>query len=147
MTVHRFETMRRVLAAVDLGCGALPALDYAAGIARCRGAHLIVMHATGFAGSPLDLHADEPDPVARETAARAFFDAWREGNGDTSAEFVSVRSRAPDGIVETAIERDVGLVVVAPLIRAGLEAAAHHSVTAALIRSCPCPVLAVPVTI
>ncbi len=141
---QQFTATRRVMAAVDNSRAAGQVLAYAAGVAKAVGARLIVLHVTGFSGSPLDLGIDEPkDPQADASTSQEIYGAFVKEIGDVPTEFANAEGRAQDVILEQVRNRDVDLLVVGTHGRTGIEAAFHHSVSEALVRLCPCPVLSV----
>lgn len=123
--------LRTILVPVEPGPTATPALMRARSLAQATGAelHLVTVLAT-------------PDPAAL-TAARERLDALARAHlGETRWRSVAEPAGRPrDGILRLAAGHD--LVVMGTHGRSGLQRLVLGSVTEAVVRTCPAPVLVV----
>ncbi len=140
-----FTGIRRILVAVDASDAAREVLDYAAAIARSRGAGLICVHALGGAMSPLGFVLDPPDPEHERRTATAYFERYSAQCKDVDIDVQLVEGRVPDAILEVVCRHDIDLLIMGTHGRTGLAHEMNVSVAETLVRLAPCPVLSIPV--
>lgn len=124
---------RRVLTAVDLSPMTRPALAWAGRVAEATGASLEAVHV-------VTTHAGAAASGKRQRIHRAYGEALPDGV-DLDSEVLA--GDPADRITGAAEEREVDLVVVATHGRSGPSRLVLGSVSEALVRRAPCPVLVV----
>lgn len=124
---------RRVLTAVDLSPMTKPALAWAGRVAEATGASLEAVHV-------VTTHAGAAASGKRQRIHRAYGEAHPDGV-DLDSEVMA--GDPADRITAAAEEREADLVVAATHGRSGPSRLVLGSVSEALVRRAPCPVLVV----
>lgn len=143
-------TMSRVVVGVSGSTECLPAVRYAAEVARAHHAALIAVHAWVPPGGDL-ADRSHPSPVLREAwaeAARLRLLATLEAAigglpPDGPAELQVIRGEAGQTLVRVACEED-DLLVIGTGRRSRIGRALHANVSRYVLAHAACPVLAVP---
>ncbi len=141
---------KQILCASDLSEASLPAVSFAAAFARWYGARLTVLHVVpGF--DPIQVPAvriggDEPIvfPPSRdevEASARRLTAGMLTG---VDAQVTAAAGDPADVIVDQALSIPADLLVMGTHGRSNVERLFFGSVTDAVMRVAPCPVLTVP---
>jgi nucleotide-binding universal stress UspA family protein len=140
--------IKRVLCPTDLSEVSARAFDYAAAFAGWYGARLSVLHVAptlpamvGVSGAMLPPPPPEPEDY-RPAVER--FVAERSPTGSRPVETLVATGNPAARVVECAEETNADLVVVGTHGRHGLPRWLLGSVAEQLLRTAPCPVLAVP---
>ncbi|MCA9773071.1 MAG: universal stress protein [Myxococcales bacterium] len=146
---------KKILVPVDFSAGSREALDYALYLAGCCQGEVVVLHAwelpdfTSFGRVALAVRdesghgLEEVMPREAERAMKEFMEPYR--NRGAAARVRVEQGNPPKTIVRIAENEGFDLIVM------GTEGLAHvpgfliGSVTEKVVRSAPCPVLAVPV--
>ena len=137
--VREWPPHRRIL--VALGSTALgePKVSLAREYARALGADVVLLHVSPAAGDTSGA------PTTSLAATRAYLDtvaAHLEAAG-VRVELVVRSGRIADAIVAEAHTRQVDLIILGATARSGLIKAVAGSVSDAVVRSAPCPVVLV----
>lgn len=145
---------RKVLVPVDFSEASLATVRHALDLARRSGASVVILTVVDTSFPYPDLYSFE-DPkhdyfkVMRERAL-ARMKEWLEELGEGAAglevERLVARGRPAVEIPELAVEVGADLMVLGRSGGGGLRHAFMGSVTEALVRSAPCPVLVLPPT-
>lgn len=144
-------TIKKILCPVDFSESSDHAMQYALAFAETYGAELRLLHivevpAGALAASPMGT------PVLSIDNFEAFQDSCREHlehiAGKASEQYGNVSYRLGSGspflgIIQSAKEEDVDLIVVGTHGRTGLAHALIGSVAERIVRKAPCPVLTV----
>ena len=130
MTAKALETVRQVLLATDFSASSDAALGVARDYARQFGARLHVLHVVRPGGEPA-----VPAPLSE----------LAQDLGSNLSVRTAVESGSPASeIVRYAERHGVDLIVVGTHGRTGVTRALLGSVAERVVRTAPCPVLAVP---
>lgn len=133
---------RRLLCPVDFSDATADGLDAARRLAAGRAVSVVLLHAVDF---PHESVAGERQYLEVEDAVRERLDGLVEGFGDDDEVAVEVRrGDAREAILAAVAEEEMDLVIMPSHGRAGLDRLLHGSVTSEVVRTAPCPVLAVP---
>jgi nucleotide-binding universal stress UspA family protein len=137
-----------VVVGVDDSEEARAALRWAAEQARLRSAPLKVVHAfqPHHLAGVFGIAKLQPDAVWRADARRWLADVVREEIGDGVAELELEPHVAQDGPAAALLAAAAGaaLIVVGSRGRGATGSALHGSVSSAVLRHAPCPVVVVP---
>jgi nucleotide-binding universal stress UspA family protein len=137
-----------VVVGVDDSKEARSALRWAAEQARLRSAPLKVVHAfqPHHLAGVFGIAKLQPDAAWRADARRWLADVVREELGDDVAELELEPHAAQDGPAAAVLAAAAGaaLIVVGSRGRGATGSALHGSVSSALLRHAPCPVVVVP---
>lgn len=139
-----------ILVATDFSTGAAHATDMAIDYAKKFGAKLVLVHAydTPITAPVFGEGYVLPDGLLdeiRKAARDKVEEAAREvGAAGVACEGVAVESPAAIAVVEEARERQADLIVMGTRGLTGLKHLALGSVAERVVRTAPCPVLAVP---
>jgi nucleotide-binding universal stress UspA family protein len=144
---EEFRGIRRILVAIDFSESVPVLVRYAMEIVRGRGAHLRLLHAirTSTAGMVPSADAVPGLPLTADLRAAAE-ERMREiaaGIRGIAVDVKAVLGPPAAGILREAREWPADVVVVATHGRRGLPRMFLGSVAEAVVRGCPCPVLAV----
>jgi universal stress protein A len=140
-----------LLAPTDMSDASVPALVYAAELARREGGRLVLLHVVSRReieeGIAEGRYADQQLEEARRTLLWWFTRLVPP----TARQGVTVETLARVGhpeheIVDTAQAIQAGMIVMATHGRSGLRRAILGSVAEAVLRHAPCPVLTIPPT-
>jgi nucleotide-binding universal stress UspA family protein len=125
----------RILVPLDGSPRAMEALEFSRTLARASQASLTLLHIEPWGESVESLRRDHVDLDALVERLRA----------DGLDAHATLRFDDPeDGIALTATLENVDLVVLAPHLRAGMDALLHPSVTARMLTRSPAPLLIFP---
>lgn len=147
-----FLPIRRILCPVDFSEFSRAAVERAVAIARPFHAEVTALFVLPFAFPPDDGRAEAAAPVAPEPGVRdavaedleEFLRPAREAGLELR---LCVRSGECTGhILDLVRDREIDLIVMGTHGRSGFERWVLGSVTEAVLRKAPCPVLAVPRT-
>jgi nucleotide-binding universal stress UspA family protein len=126
---------KRILVPLDGSTRAMEALEFARTLAQASQASLTLLHIEPWGESVESLRRDHVDLDALVERLRA----------DGLDAHAILRFDDPeDGIALTATLENVDLVVLAPHLRAGMDALVHPSVTARMLTRSPAPLLIFP---
>jgi nucleotide-binding universal stress UspA family protein len=152
MSAHISERLfppRRILCPTDFSELATFALRYAAEVARCSNAQLLVMYADPFLPPP-HFTAEQIEEVLRaleraKAAARRYLTEYVRTvvGAERDVESLLVEDTPARAILETARARDADLIVMGTHGRSGLSRIMLGSVTERVLRESDRPVLAV----
>lgn len=145
------EPIKLILVPTDLSKATAEAFTYAAAIARQFGAKVLVVHALS-ALEPVDLGYPKQIPLYQiledfERLAIHHFNSAvpeRERAGVPVSAFAA-RGKPAEAILKAAELNQANLIVMATHGRTGLSHALMGSVTEAVLRQAPCPVLTIRV--
>ena len=142
-----WKDVRRVLVPVDFSDSARPIVEYACGIAKDRGASVVLLHVVTTPSSAFD----SPKGAAANPKVVAEFRSAAEKDLESLAALVrksgaAVESKVLLGapareIVRFAKESKADLVVVGTHGRTGMRHVFLGSVAENVVRLCPCPVI------
>jgi universal stress protein A len=142
-------SIRRILVPIDFSAPSHAALEYAAGLAERMDAALMVLHAW----EPPSYFGPEGVVVAAPGVVHPGLDEVRRSVEREVSQFVKrvplpagavvrvVQGQAQEAILALAAEPEVDLVVMGTHGRSGLARMLVGSVTEAVVRHAPCPVL------
>jgi nucleotide-binding universal stress UspA family protein len=144
------RTIARVLCPIDFSEFARHALDQAVALARWQGATTTVLHVVPPRVSSLPFPlappyraiAYTPEDLERSTVETAAF--VEQACAGTRVETMVVDGTVADEIVRVARSLPADVLVMGTHGRTGLERLMLGSVTERVLRTAPCPVLAVP---
>ncbi len=143
---------RRILVPTDFGPASALALEYGKVMARDTGAELHVLHAVTtvvpVGDMPPVVGADLNTPTISldlEADARTRLHAFVTGDGGASTviEAVTTTMSGAEAITAYAVDEHIDLIVMGTHGRGALAQSLLGSVTDRVIRTSPCPVLAV----
>ncbi len=142
--------LRGILAPIDFDEASLGALDAAAELARARGVRLTLLHVVSELDAALPEWHERADATTRrgswteEEARERLVDIARQRLRGIEHEIL-IRVGSPASvIVDTIVDREPDLIVVATHGRTGAERWLLGSVAERVIRRSPRPVLVVP---
>jgi len=145
--------MERILVATDGSQSADHAIDYAAGLARSRGAELLIVNVAGGFGLPEEIfeaftqaqHAWFREMIA-SMSAKTLQNA-RERARARGIDAVQLESRSGDiaqTIIDIAGEKKADLIIVGKRGRGGVTGLLLGSISQKLVSLAPVPVTVVP---
>jgi nucleotide-binding universal stress UspA family protein len=140
---------RQIMCPVDFSESSVRALAYAAVVARWYGAHLTVLHVVPTF-EPMQARGDLGDPVRvvtpmpREQVIEEMSRSLNLADLSTPATPVAEAGDPQATIVDQALSRKADLIVMGTHGRRGFKRLLLGSVTEAVLREGPCPVLTVP---
>jgi universal stress protein A len=143
------KPIRKILVMIDLDLVTTPLIELAHLTANAFGAQLELIHVfetPGYHGPEvLDLSLDQDAEVSHWRTAKMMIALLR----GLAAEGIKARGRMAFGVVEEEVcrlaeQEGFDLIVIGNHSRKGLDRFVNSSVSAALIRASPCPVLVLP---
>ncbi len=142
--------LKKILVPVDFSSRSIDSLKYALSLARTYSASLLLLHVvdTRAAESVFRIHATGPEEVVAEKLCKYCEKQFDEMLVDIDTSGVNIDRRVVQGhahleIVRAADLENVDAIVMCTHGYKGLEHMLHGSVTERVVRSAPCPVLAV----
>jgi nucleotide-binding universal stress UspA family protein len=136
-------SIRRILCPTDLSTFSERALHHALALARAHGASLTVLHVEHvlLASARDAIHLEELPPTGH-AAFRRFLDARRGGTGEM--QMITATGDPVREILARARDEAPDLIVMGTHGRSGLARTLLGSVTEAVVRQSPCPVMTIP---
>jgi nucleotide-binding universal stress UspA family protein len=140
---------RQILCPVDFSESSNRSLVHAAAIARWYSAHLTLLHVVpAFVSVPITDGLGAPVPYAERISPEEVVEDMRRHLGPVGipegATLLARAGDAPTAIVAEAVSGLADLIVMGTHGRRGLDRLLLGSVTEAVVRQAPCPVLTVP---
>ncbi len=139
--------LRTILCPLDFSTPSLEALDYAADIARQNDGQLILLHVVE---NPwVDLYGPKWQGFFAELEHALKWSKTKLDNtaqtraADLTCETIAKRGNPYEEIIDVAKAREVDVIVMSTHGRTGLQRLSLGSVTEKVLRTSPCPVLAV----
>lgn len=130
-----------IICPTDFSSASDSALEYAAQLAKERGAKLVILHVEEppivYAAGELYYGPPEPDRAAQEKMLQAI----RPKSADPDIEHRFLSGTPAEGIVGAAAETGAELIVMSSHGRTGLSRLLLGSVAEVVVRKSPCPVL------
>ncbi len=142
--------LKKILVPVDFSSRSIDSLKYALSLARTYSASLLLLHVadTRVAESIFRIYATGPEEVMAEKLCKYREKQFDKMLVDLDTSGINIDRRVVQGhahleIVRAAALEDIDAIVICTHGHTGLEHLLHGSVTEKVIRSAPCPVLAI----
>ena len=142
--------LKKILVPVDFSSRSIDALHYALSLARTYSSSILLLHVVdmGAAGSIFRIHTTSPEEMMAEKLCKYCEKEYDKMLVDLDTSGINIERHVAKGhahleIVRAAALEDVDAVVMCTHGYTGLEHMLHGSVTEKVVRSAPCPVLAV----
>ena len=142
--------LKKILEQVDFSSRSIDSLHYALSLARTYSASLLLLHVVdmGAAESIFRIHTTGPEEMMAEKLCKYCEKQFDKMLVDLDTSGVNIDRRVVQGhahleIVRAAALEDIDAVVMCTHGYKGLEHMLHGSVTEKVVRSAPCPVLAI----
>lgn len=133
----------KILVPVDLSPISQTVVDWAASLAKARGASLVVLHVQEPAVDGLVGEVYLPVPIEETPELRRCLLALRPGDPSVPVEHRTAIGVAAEKICETARQEHADLIVMGSHGRSGLSRLLVGSVAESVMRHARCPVLVV----
>lgn len=150
MTNSAHDLFPHVLCPIDFSDSSVPALRFAAAVARWHHAHLTVLHVAPsydlVTVPPADIGAPVQfvQPPDREEVKAELRRMTEDAGVTERVTVVAIEGDAGPAIVDEALTRKAALIVMATHGRSGLERLLLGSVAEAVLKTAACPVVTVP---